>query len=488
VNPKRAFLPVLLAAMFLATPGAWAGSKTLMVHYMPWFVSKPYSGLWGWHWTMGSAGINPDIVTNGQSEIASWYYPLIGPYDSADPKVLEFHVLLMKLSGVDGVLVDWDGPDNFNDYQTNNVRMAALFNYTRKAGLKFGVVCEPWTIQTEITAGFITSNNAIAHEQGQMLYLQTNYFTDPGFLRLNGGPVLLDFGEAYFTSGTNWTNIFSVLQPTNQPAFFNEDNPLKPPAVGAFDWPPMWLSQTNSGILTDAMMQSYLAGFDQNAKGWAAAISSAWPRFHDYYAQAGAGASNGYLDDQSGATFRETLARAMTNSAAIIQVATWNDFGEGTIIEPTVQYGYRDLGVLQDFRRQYLDATFPYHTNDLDVALRLYHLRQQYTNNPVIAAELDRIFTNAVAGRLAVARQQLTGIETKQLELYNPAVSNGQLQFDVGGYLQTNGVIVQASSNLTGAAWSGVSTNSGGTNLIVFSTNVPAQSPPVFFKAQSAGQ
>jgi hypothetical protein len=37
----------------------------------------------------------------------------------------------------------------------------------------------------------------------------------------------------------------------------------------------------------------------------------------------------------------------------LVQVVTWTDFGEGTIVEPTREYGYRDLGMLQDFRRQY---------------------------------------------------------------------------------------------------------------------------------------
>jgi len=44
---------------------------------------------------------NPDVITNRKHQIASWYYPLIGPYDSLDPAVLEYHVLLMKLAGID---------------------------------------------------------------------------------------------------------------------------------------------------------------------------------------------------------------------------------------------------------------------------------------------------------------------------------------------------------------------------------------------------
>src|SRR5208283_2317942 len=103
-----------------------AAPKKVMVHYMPWFVSQPFSGSWGWHWTMNH--FNPDDVDpkTGQQEIASQFYPLIGPYDSADPAVLEYHVLLMKLAGIDGVIVDWYGMDNFNDYGVNNSRTLAL--------------------------------------------------------------------------------------------------------------------------------------------------------------------------------------------------------------------------------------------------------------------------------------------------------------------------------------------------------------------------
>ena len=86
---RVASLAVVFLWLFLGrSPAMHAGSKTMMVHYMPWFVSQPYSGSWGWHWTMNH--FNPNVInpTNGEQEIASWYYPLIGPYDSADPAVL----------------------------------------------------------------------------------------------------------------------------------------------------------------------------------------------------------------------------------------------------------------------------------------------------------------------------------------------------------------------------------------------------------------
>jgi len=117
------------------------------------------------------------------------------PYDSADPAVLEYHVLLMKMSGIDGVVVDWYGVDNFNDYAINNTRTLDLFNYTRKAGLKFSLCYEDATIGQEVGGGFITAAGAITHAQQAMLYAQSNFFADPSFLRWKTLPVLLNLGR-----------------------------------------------------------------------------------------------------------------------------------------------------------------------------------------------------------------------------------------------------------------------------------------------------
>ncbi len=445
---------------------------------MPWFVSKPYSGSWGWHWTMNH--FNPSLLkSNGQAQIASWYYPLLGPYDSCDPAVLECHVLLMKLAGIDGVIVDWYGMDSFNDYAINNQRTLALFNYTRKAGLKFALCYEDSTIQQELNGKFISAATAISHAQQTFLYAQSNFFTDPTYLRLKGAPVLLNFGPQYFKNSSDWVSIFSVLNPSNHPAFFTEDNRL-PAGSGAFDWPPMWLSRGGTNSLTPSQLEEYLSNFEQNARSWPAFISSAFPRFHDIYAQAGSNPSYGYLDDANGAILTNTLLRAITNRSDIVQLVTWNDFGEGTSLEPTAEYGFRDLSLVQDLRRQYLQPDFAYNTNDLSMALRLYNLRQQYSHNPTISAELDRVFTNIVSGAAAIASRQLTGIESNRLVIYNLSHKGDELQFSVGGcvapYMQ-----LQVSTNL--ASWQTVQTCAPDTNVSLCGTNT-TRSLCMFFRVQ----
>jgi hypothetical protein len=402
---------LLLAAPLLLSlvAAADAGPKPLMVYYMPWFVAKPISADWGWHWTMNH--FSPDNMNaSGEREIASWYYPLIGPYDSADPAVLEYHVLLMKLAGIDGVIVDWYGSDDFLDYASNDRHTAAILEFARRAGLKFALCYEDRTIQQEINGGLIAATNALAQAQNIMRYVQSTYFEQPNYLRWRGQPVLLNFGPQYFKQNSEWQQIFSVL--TNPPAFFTEDTRL-PVGAGAFNWPPMFLSQApgTGGVLSSVALAGYLTSFEQAGSSWPAFISSAFPRFHDIYQKAGIRDYWGYLGDRNGDTLRETLSRALTNASAIVQIVTWNDFGEGTVLEPTVEYGYRDLGIVQDLRRQFMDPTFAYRTNDLTLATRLYHLRSRGTTNSLIATELDRAFTNIVTNNLPAAETLLNRLE-----------------------------------------------------------------------------
>jgi hypothetical protein len=408
MKPRNILLWAVLWSLGSAIPTpVSAAGKAVMVYYMPWYTAKPYRDGWGWHWTMNH--FDPDRVNaSGEREIASWYYPLIGPYDSSDPAVLEYHVLLMKLAGVDGVIVDWYGSVNFLDYGLNNQATVTLFQFTRKAGLKFSICYEDQTIQHLIDGKFLAARDAFFHAQQEMSYLQTNFFSDPSYLRLQGEPVLLNFGPQYFMMSTNWEAIFSVLAATNRPAFFTEDNRV-PAGMGAFSWPPMWMSQApgTGGVLSRAALKSYLADFDQKAGSWPAFISSAFPRFHDIYQRAGVRNYWGYLGDRRGDTLRETLSRGMTNASVIVQVVTWNDFGEGSMVEPTREFGYRDLGIIQDFRRQFLDSGFSRNTNDLTLAMRFYEMRRHYSTNVVANAELDRIFTNIISGRLNAANLQL---------------------------------------------------------------------------------
>ncbi len=339
----------------------------ILVHDMTWFMSKEFSGTWGWHWTMGR--FEPDRVdATGKREIASHYYPLIGPYDSADPHLLEYQTLLMKIAGIDGAIADWYGNEDVNDYATIHRRTDALFDHLRRRGLKFAVCYEDRVLKAMAEKGKLTPAQVIEHARTHLHYCETNWFDDRAYVQWQGKPLLLVFGPDYLLPA-QWEAAFSGMR--RSPSFFTLHE-RRPPAVGSFAWPPMW--KAKDGKLDAAGLDDY---FDRYYGRDEVKIAGAFPGFRDIYRQAGVQPSHGDLDPRDGETFRHTLARAMACASPIVQIVTWNDFGEGTCVEPTREHGYRYLEAIQAVRRRFPDEPFPYRADDLRLPLRIYRLRER---------------------------------------------------------------------------------------------------------------
>jgi hypothetical protein len=426
----RLFLAVLGSAFFIFfMREGYAQVKPrprLLAHFMPWHQTPDVSGYWGYHWTMNH--FNPDkIDANGRREIASHYYPLTGPYDSLDKDILEYQVLLMKLSGIDGVLVDWYGMEDFWDYGVLNESTQALFEAVVKADLTFAIVYEDQTVMHMVDNNHIKKEDALAHGIKVMQYLQDNWFSTNTYFKIDNRPLLLTFGPQYFKNSSDWSTMFADLPIA--PLFFTLDNPLSPVTTGAYPWPPMWKSNA-SGILTQTALNAYLTQFYQKASAWPILVTSAFPGFNDIYKEAGAGAGYGFLDAQNGATFRSTLQLAVDKKADVIQLVTWNDYGEGTIIEPTEEFGYRYLEMIQDIRKTSYDSLFPFRAQDLRMPKRILDMRRDYANNADVNAALDKVFSYLIAQDIYHAESllnklpSLVGSATESVPLTFTTVSN----------------------------------------------------------------
>lgn len=353
---------------------------------MPWYQTPDISGYWGWHWTMNH--YDPaTTAANNRRNIASHYYPLTGPYDSMDDDILEYQLLLMKLSGIDGVIVDWYGNDAFNDYGTLNQATGKLFTWCQKTGLLFSLCYEDRTIKIMVENAHIPKNQAITKAQQAFQYVQNNWLGDDTYLRINNRPLVLVFGPEYFSTSSDWDLVFSVLQ--EAPLFFTLDNRLSPVAAGAYPWPPMWASK--NGILTQTALDNYFTMFYNRAASWDVLVTSAFPGFNDIYKEAGTGSGYGYLDAASGNTFKYTLDTAIQHNPDVIQLVTWNDYGEGTIIEPTMDFGYQYLEIIQERKKTSIDTTFTGSPDDLKLPLQIFTLRKEHKNNPAVQAKLDVI-------------------------------------------------------------------------------------------------
>ena len=192
-----------LAANAAEPPIGDSGPRRLILaHYMPWYVAKPHSRVWGWHWTMNH--FNPDRVSNnGRREVASHDYPLIGLYDSNDPHVLECHVLLMKFAGIEGVVIDWYGIEDFRDYAAIHRNTQHLIKYIKKAELQFAICYEDQTVKHMVEGKHLQKQKDSVHKQKVLKSIDNNWFGDDAYMKVDGRPVLLVFGPQYFKRKQN---------------------------------------------------------------------------------------------------------------------------------------------------------------------------------------------------------------------------------------------------------------------------------------------
>lgn len=296
----------------------------LLVHYMPWYSAPPSGGVWGWHWTMNH--FDPERFRwDGRREIASHEYPLIGPYDSGDDDVLECHVLLMKIAGIDGVVIDWYGTGVSNDYPLCHGNTQKLIPWLKKAGLRFAVCYEDQALKP------LQSGEDTRQLQRDVRWVEDTLFSDSRYLRHDGRPLFFVFGPQHVRGAFPFASRpFTVGLP-----HLAKEHGLD----GSFAWPPV----AGGRSVSAEQWKKDLDGTYADAQTLAA---TAFPGFHDIYRQAGVHDSYGSIDARRGHTLVESLAQATQSGKPFVQVATWNDFGEGTMIEPTISRGYRSLEAL----------------------------------------------------------------------------------------------------------------------------------------------
>lgn len=343
----------------------------LYVHYMPWFEipSSNANGTWGSHWTMSTR--NPDNVdSDGKREIASHYYPQIGPYASGDPIVIEYHLLLMKYSGIEGVLIDWYGASDVYDYGSIRENSEALIALLGRVGLKFAIVYEDRTISAVVDQTDYTDPLEVAKDD--MDYIEDNYFNHDQYISIDNRPLFLVFGPEYFHSDEEWSDILSAFR--IDPLFLilnGKSAETAPASSGEY----IWVNNTSLDY-----WYSTAGNFDYFMGG-------AYPGFNDYYEEGGWGDGfNWEIPYDDGSTLNNTLQKASDEQMEYLQLITWNDFGEGTMIEPTLEFGYDFLEIIQDF------AQIDYESDALGYIYNFYQLRNEFKGNAEVQVELDQTF------------------------------------------------------------------------------------------------
>lgn len=388
--------------VFLLSQISAQAEQPVFVHYMPWYASKPVSGQWGWHWTMGH--FNPDkLAGKGIREAATHDPPVIGLYDSNDPDVLECQVLLMKLAGIEGVIIDWYGITDFRDYGLVHRNTQHLIKFVKRAGLKFAICYEDQTLKHLVEGKQIPASQVMAQGKSVMGWLDEHWFGDDAYLQVDGKPLLLVFGPQYLNQ-SQWKELRTGLK--HSPLICGLPHLVQPAGLdGLFAWPPVSGGKTVTPEMWRKRLTEYYARAPQET-----VISVAFPGFHDIYQQAGLHASYGYIDTQGGKTMVETLQLAARSGSPLIQVATWNDYGEGTVVEPQKKKGYRNLEIIQSFIAARSPQKKIADSSDFRLPVLLHHLRKEYQGEQSVTGKLNEAAMLLFAGDTQQARKLLESL------------------------------------------------------------------------------
>lgn len=217
-------------------------------------------------------------------------------------------------------------------------------------------------------AGFISDKLGAGRQD--MTYMQNNYFNRPNYIKIDGRPLLLDFGPQTLKSPSDWENVFSVLNP--RPIFYTL-------------WYQMEEAAGNSHGEYAWIYHDFLTGLNHFYQFHTAPqkIGVAYPGFNTFYEQGGWPGPGWSLPHNGLDTFRQTFELALNSGVPRIQLATWNDYGEGTMIEPTREFGNGFLDIIQQ------SLVPQYSSREFDIISDLYKKRVQFKTNQDVQSVLD---------------------------------------------------------------------------------------------------
>jgi hypothetical protein len=264
----------------------------------------------------------PGSTTKVYAQLLVWFGQLdhinVG-YNSADPDQVQRQINDMISRGIDGVIIDWYGPNNSIDLATQLVMQEA----EKHPGFGFSIM---------IDAGAIGQSSCYGCPPAQTLvqllkYLEKNYFTSPAYLTIQGQPLVTDFNVDRSYS-IDWNAVKSAL--SSSPGFLFQDNDgfSHPLSDGSYSWVMPQTADYGLGYLSTF----YDIGVTFPNKK---TMGATYKGFNDALASWGSGR---VMDQQCGQTWLQTFSQVNSLYSAnrqlpYLQLVTWNDYEEGTEIE-----------------------------------------------------------------------------------------------------------------------------------------------------------
>jgi hypothetical protein len=304
-------LSLLACALALLAPGApaparAAADRPVMAFYYPWYEPS-------------------DWTYNRMSDLPA------PTYSSGDDNALMRHIQQADDAGINALICAWFGPDE----DRINKRCRRLMDLVEQSGRPIKVAIMPEQ------AAWVSLNSVDALTKA-LDVLKRDFMGRPSYFSFQGKPVVFWFNPASLGGVETWKTLRGRADPgSGQFWFGGTDNFAYLDVYDAL----YYFDITWEGR-PGAAMASYagrLASYNQSRGASKPFIATVMPGYDDLKVRGGHQRGR-----EDGAYYRTTWQTAVQRNAAAVVLTSFNEFFEGTHIEPSEQYGDRYLRLTKE--------------------------------------------------------------------------------------------------------------------------------------------
>lgn len=326
----------------------------VLTFYYPWYGTP-----WGpsdtddWHgW--GGERHDPDWVHQGRREICAVDSPLDGPYDSLSDETIRRHIHEAELASIDGFIVSWWGFDDVPGARTLPAR--AIEKLLELAPTEFDVTVYHETVDYDddrsVEETAVTDIERLVDEYGD----------DPSWLTVDGSPVVFEYGrvlgefERHGKGIDSWHHVREQFDADGYDPFLVGDT-FDPEYLDVFD-----------GLHTYNPTGMIIQGEDVTAAYQVAAAAAheqhklfagtTLPGYDDRILSGRTRDGAGYLlvPREDGGRYEKTWNAVERADADWALVTSWNEWYEGSTIEPAREYGFDYVDLTSQYAESFRDG------------------------------------------------------------------------------------------------------------------------------------
>lgn len=296
--------------------------RKVLAFYYTWYGTPERHGGWV-HWE----GVAPEA----HDIASSTHYPAKGAYDSHDPAIIDRHIDEAKASGVDGFICTWWGRGTFDD--------RAFATVLERARLKDFAV----TIYWETAPG--QGEAQVERAAADLTHVLERYGRNPAFLKVEGKPVLFVYGRVMGeVAARRWPEIIARTRARAPSDFLLIADGYTEAFARLFDGVHTynicgWVQRKTPEELRALSRGSFASAVDLAKRNAKIACVTIIPGYDDTKIRK----PGLKADRQDGATYEVLWEEAIRADPDWILITSWNEWHEGSEIEPSWEDGDRYL-------------------------------------------------------------------------------------------------------------------------------------------------